>query len=184
MGLSTGFKDDVISGDGLRKYNMIQNSDGTVSFEDVTNYSQIGSSYGAKEVNEERAAINDISNKIIHQMANVSSVKNLKFARGTRVYSVNSATSLELFTFSELNSLFGATDCSQNNTMLFVSNGDGDARDTHVDGATCVPSKSAWFATFDRSTTGNIRINYLVVYFGDTATSSTIGIEDGDEVSY
>ncbi len=184
MGLSTGFKDDVISGDGLRKYNMIQNSDGTVSFEDVTNYSQIGSSYGAKEVNEERAAINDISNKIMHQMANVSSVNNLRFACGTKVLAASSGTSLKLFTYSELNTLFGATDCNNENTTLFVVNGDGNTKDAHVDGATCLPKEETWYATFDKSVSGNIRINYLVVYFGSTASSSTIGIEDGDEVSY
>lgn len=39
---------------------MINNSDGTVSFEDATVYSQKGSEFGAKEVNEEREAINQL----------------------------------------------------------------------------------------------------------------------------
>ena len=59
MALSTDFKDDVLaSSNSKRKYNMIHNPDGTVSFEDVTVYSQEGSDFGAKEVNEERAEIN------------------------------------------------------------------------------------------------------------------------------
>lgn len=43
---------------------MIQNDDGTVSFVDVTDYSQTGSAYGAKEVNEEREAINAIIDEL------------------------------------------------------------------------------------------------------------------------
>lgn len=59
MALSTDFKDDVLaSSNSKRKYNMIHNPDGTVSFEDVTVYSQEGSDFGAKEVNEEREEIN------------------------------------------------------------------------------------------------------------------------------
>lgn len=59
MTLSTNFQDDVLaSSNSKRKYNMIHNPDGTVSFEDVTVYSQEGSDFGAKEVNEEREEIN------------------------------------------------------------------------------------------------------------------------------
>lgn len=58
MRLSTDFVDSVFS--GSRKYKMTNNSDGTVSFEDKTSYSRKGSSYGAKEVNEEREAINSV----------------------------------------------------------------------------------------------------------------------------
>ena len=65
--LSTDFKDDILaSQNSKRKYTQVNNSDGTVSFQDSTAYSQIGSSYGAKEVNEEREAINNIyANKLV-----------------------------------------------------------------------------------------------------------------------
>lgn len=64
--LSTNFKDDVLDtvANENRKYQMTYNTDGTVSFTDVTKYSQNGSLFGAKEVNEERARINQL-NKII-----------------------------------------------------------------------------------------------------------------------
>lgn len=65
--LTTNFKDDILP-DGVtrRKYRQISNDDGTVSFEDVTEYSQEGSIYGAKEANEVRAAINRMhSDKLI-----------------------------------------------------------------------------------------------------------------------
>ena len=48
--MRTDFKDDIF--DGKRKYNMINNPDGTVSFTDVTVYTQTGDSFGAKEINE------------------------------------------------------------------------------------------------------------------------------------
>lgn len=59
--LDTDFKDDILaSQNNKRKYTTVNNSDGTVSFQDSTAYSQIGSTYGAKEINEEREAINNI----------------------------------------------------------------------------------------------------------------------------
>lgn len=45
------WKDDMFDGE-LRKYNMINNEDGTVSFQDVTEYTQQGDLFGAKEMNE------------------------------------------------------------------------------------------------------------------------------------
>lgn len=60
--LDTNFKDDILaSSNAKRKYQMTYNDDGTVSFQDATAYSQMGSAFGAKEVNEERAAINKIN---------------------------------------------------------------------------------------------------------------------------
>lgn len=60
--LNTNFKDDILNTEVNpdRKYQMIYNDDGTVSFKDVTSYKQTGSQFGAKEVNEERKAINGI----------------------------------------------------------------------------------------------------------------------------
>lgn len=65
--LSTDFKDDILaSQNSKRKYTQVNNSDGTVSFQDSTAYSQVGSPYGAKEIIEEREAINNIyANKLV-----------------------------------------------------------------------------------------------------------------------
>lgn len=61
MALRSDFKDSVLKDTtGNKKYKMTNNSDNTVSFTDVTEYSQEGSPYGAKEVNEEREAINSV----------------------------------------------------------------------------------------------------------------------------
>ena len=54
MALKTDYLDDILNAEvnTRRKYNMIQNGDGTVSFEDVTVYSQEGSTFGAADINE------------------------------------------------------------------------------------------------------------------------------------
>lgn len=59
--LPTDFQDDVLSESALnrRKYVMISNGDGTVSFEDVTDYFQRGSIFGAAQVNQTNEAVNN-----------------------------------------------------------------------------------------------------------------------------
>lgn len=75
--LSTNFQDDVLaSSNSKRKYRMINNSDGTVSFEDATVYSQKGSEFGAKEVNEEREAINQLNTDMGDAENDIKSVNN------------------------------------------------------------------------------------------------------------
>lgn len=58
--LATDFKDDILASDmgGLRRYNIIENSDGTISLEDVTDYTQVGNDYKASNVNATTTAIN------------------------------------------------------------------------------------------------------------------------------
>ena len=58
--LRTDFKDDVlnITTNEKRKYRMINNADGTVSFEDVTDYVQQGDTFGATEVNQITEKVN------------------------------------------------------------------------------------------------------------------------------
>lgn len=58
--LPTNFKDDILNAsmNGKRRYRMTQNSDGTVSFEDVTTYDQVGSNFGAGQINATNTAVN------------------------------------------------------------------------------------------------------------------------------
>ena len=46
---------------------------------------------------------------------------------------------------------------------VFLVNGDGDAASTHVEGATW--SGGGLYAVFDPAHRGNIRINYVLMYF-------------------
>ena len=65
--LSTDYKDEILSDVNLqRKYRQIVNEDGTISLQDMTAYEQEGSIYSAKDINEERKAINDIyANRVV-----------------------------------------------------------------------------------------------------------------------
>lgn len=58
--LPENFKDDVLASSmgGKRRYNLIHNSDGTVSLEDATTYTQVGSNFGAAQVNATNTAVN------------------------------------------------------------------------------------------------------------------------------
>lgn len=66
MALRTDYKDDILdlTQNTQRKYRMITNADGTVSFQDVTVYSQVGDSFGAFELNQIANVVNEGSGNI------------------------------------------------------------------------------------------------------------------------
>lgn len=63
--LPVNFKDDILASSmgGKRRYNLIQNDDGTYSFEDVTEYTQTGSDFGAGQINATNQAVNESCDK-------------------------------------------------------------------------------------------------------------------------
>lgn len=73
--LPVNFKDDILKENmnGKRRFNMIQNGDGTVSFEDVTDYTQVGSTFGAAQINATNEAVNNAAdaNKIIDNLETI-----------------------------------------------------------------------------------------------------------------
>lgn len=60
MILPTNFLDDIPSEsmNGKRRYRLINNTDGTVSLEDVTAYDQVGSAFGSGQINATNTAVN------------------------------------------------------------------------------------------------------------------------------
>lgn len=70
--LRTNYKDDVFT--GKRKYNEIDNGDGSISFDDVTDYTQNGDTYGAAQINEVNAIINNLDNNTYSQTDSAESV--------------------------------------------------------------------------------------------------------------
>lgn len=72
--MKTDWKDDVFE---QRKYNMTNNSDGTVSLEDVTEYSQQGDSFGAKELNAIGEELNALTDEVAETKKSVSDGKTL-----------------------------------------------------------------------------------------------------------
>ena len=63
--LPTNFVDDILSPSmgGKRKYRIIDNDDGTYSLEDVTDYTQTGSDFGAGQINATNQAVNESCDK-------------------------------------------------------------------------------------------------------------------------
>lgn len=64
--LPVNFKDDIIdmSINDKRRYSIEDNPDGTKSLEDVTIYTQIGSYFGAKQMNATNGAVNELIDAI------------------------------------------------------------------------------------------------------------------------
>lgn len=63
--LPVNFKDDVLKPEmtGKRRYRVTQYDDGTISLDDVTEYSQIGSNFGAAQMNATNEAVNESFDK-------------------------------------------------------------------------------------------------------------------------
>lgn len=63
--LPTNFVDDILASSmgGKRKFTITDNGDGTYSIEDVTEYTQIGSDFGASQMNQTNQAVNDSCDK-------------------------------------------------------------------------------------------------------------------------
>lgn len=61
MALRTDYKDDILdlTQNTQRKYRMVTNNDGTVSFVDMTVYLQVGDSFGSAQLNEISNAVNE-----------------------------------------------------------------------------------------------------------------------------
>lgn len=66
MALKTNYKNTVIDSttNPRQKFNMITNSDGTTSFEDVTTYSQIGDAFDAGDINDTNKQVNALEEKL------------------------------------------------------------------------------------------------------------------------
>lgn len=95
MPLKTDYKNDVLdtSKNTKRKYQMTENSDGTVSLDDVTVYSQEGSLLGANDINATNEAVNSINiyvgeDKKLHFVNGDGADSVLPFSGGAR-YSIN-----------------------------------------------------------------------------------------------
>lgn len=81
MALKTNYKDDVFTGN--RKYKQTSNSDGSISLEDTTEYTQEGDIFAAKDINDTNTAVN----------ANATSITNLATKVDTNATNISTNTS-------------------------------------------------------------------------------------------
>lgn len=82
------FKDDIMNSamGGKRRYRMINNSDGTISLEDVTTYDQVGSTFGAAQLNATNTAVNAAADasKIIDDIDAIRALTQEGYIAGAR----------------------------------------------------------------------------------------------------
>lgn len=85
--LKTNYKDDVLdtSKNEKRKFRMIQNDDGTVSFDDATEYTQQGDAFGAADINATNAKINE-QNRSLGKVLATSGIYELNHTYGCGYY--------------------------------------------------------------------------------------------------
>lgn len=188
--LSTDFKDDILaSQNSKRKYTQVNNSDGTVSFQDSTAYSQVGSSYGAKEIIEEREAINNIyANKLVAldeidlvtepgffvdaqvvKELNSKMMADVQFKPFSITGNPAGGNSLVITSLTNLKKIFGDAVTTMNSGAV-VMNGDGGATDAHFQGATW--QNNRLYATFNASMNKNIRVTGLIYYAPGTVLNN------------
>ena len=104
--IPTNFQDDELAEEmqGRRRYRQILNADGTVSFEDETDYDTEGSTFGASRVNEMAQNINESAdvNKIIDDLEDISVVTQNGFIAGAKaVKTLNNNLGIKVSGFSE-----------------------------------------------------------------------------------
>lgn len=109
--LKTNYKDDILNADKnqLRKYQMITNDDGTVSFVDATTYSQVGDNFSAIDINSTNTKVNENSSGISNNAKEISSILSDSGKCKTLFNSGDSAsatswTDVSVFETGELNS--------------------------------------------------------------------------------
>ena len=73
--MKTEWKDDIFT---QRKIRLTENSDGTVTPEDATEYTQRGDSFGAKELNEIGTEINEVKKSVSDGKAEIAAAITLK----------------------------------------------------------------------------------------------------------
>jgi hypothetical protein len=71
LSLKTDYKDDIPR-TPQRKYELINNDDGTVSLQDVTEYTQVGDTFGAGDINTITSAINSLNSEVLFTTANIN----------------------------------------------------------------------------------------------------------------
>lgn len=84
--LPVNFQDDIMNSSmgGKRRYRVINNSDGTISLEDATTYDQVGSNFGAGQMNATNEAVNAAADagKIIDDIDTIRNVTKEGYVAG------------------------------------------------------------------------------------------------------
>lgn len=120
MSLYENYKDDILntSVNEKRKYRMINNGDGTVSFEDVTSYTQNGDLFGAEDVNAITRKINELS-------LNLNNFKLKIIEAAIDQYVDKSELKLDYYIGTSWNGAYVFAQLNEENTNCILSAGNG-----------------------------------------------------------
>ena len=84
--LPTNYQDDVLKSTmgGKRRYTFTDNSDGTKSLEDATQYDKVGSNFGAADMNKTNAAVNAAADasKIMDNVDDIAAITQAGYMMG------------------------------------------------------------------------------------------------------
>lgn len=76
--LPVDFKDDIINTEinDKRRYNLVENTDGTVSLEDMTTYEQVGNDYGQAQINALNGTVNEVIDAVEAAQDDIKNIEN------------------------------------------------------------------------------------------------------------
>lgn len=195
MALKTNFTDDILSEsmNGKRQYNVAENSNGTKSLEDVTDYQSVGSTFSAKDMNETNAAVNqayddmgDEFNPKVDYAVGDYTIHNNKVWKFTTAHPAGAwdeshvkATKIlsEAHELTEnLTSVIGFPDYSNSEMLITNKKGSGTI------------AENGWLAIIESGAASEmtVKINNKISYTVRLANSLTIPVTTGDtwEVTY
>lgn len=90
MSLKTDYKNAIIntSANEKKKYTMTTNSDGTISLEDATVYTQVGDTFGATDINETNTEVNSKldASKIVILNTDIGEGTSVEYEDGTIIF--------------------------------------------------------------------------------------------------
>ena len=181
--LATDFKDDIMqeSMNGKRRYRMVNNSDGTVSFEDVTDYQQVGNSYGAGQINTTNEAVNASADagKIIDDIDTIRNVTKEGYVAGALALKQVDDSLIIYKTYSNTATDVPAGLNKGSATALNISINDMSANDYEIVSVTPYTSDAAVLATcvhIPIAFSGSNRISLALINQYNSKVSCTVSV--------
>ena len=107
----------------------------------------------------------ELNNQTIVEYVSELNKNKVKMKCGSKVATAKVATSIQVFSNSDINAMLGVTNSSNTNTIVLFANGDSSVQSAHVEGSS--HSKGIWYAVLNQNAyAGSFRINYAIFYFG------------------
>lgn len=192
--LPVNFKDDILAASNpKRKYQQTFNSDGSVSLEDVTSYSQQGSDFGASQINQTNKAINNIYTERILTLDELELVTEPGFfvdaeavkeaydelngniqkaikripKQATKIVTGSGTNVLYPYTISDVQDMFGDESIGVEDVTVVCQNADFDTVRLSVDSVVWQGNTLVVFLSGNLPSGSNIRINSAFIANSD-----------------